>query len=361
MRVHLLTEGFLSPNAQAFLFPLYQHSRLIRDQGIDLRVFTSLDDRLADCDVLLIEGKFFRSWWKQPETVISRLDAWRDRTPVVYCDTTDSAGWILGQALPHVDLLVKNQALRDRREYLRPLHGRRTFTDYYHRTTGVSDDSPEEAPQVADAADLDKIRVGWNSGLADYSVQARYRGAVFRRLGWPLLLRRDRPWVPAAAPRPIDVALRMAVNYGRNTVSYQRQQVRDRLGHYLRTDRLPRGKYLDELTRTKVVPSPFGWGEINYKDWEVFTAGALLLKPDMSHLETWPDVYHSGETLVTHRWDLSDLEAVVEDMLAAPERRLAIAQAGQDRYRHFVTGPEAGPLFAQRFSGLLREAVAARP
>ena len=40
---------------------------------------------------------------------------------------------------------------------------------------------------------------------------------------------------------------------------------------------------------TKVVISAFGLGEIILKDFETFLTGGMLMKPDMSHMETWPN------------------------------------------------------------------------
>ena len=54
------------------------------------------------------------------------------------------------------------------------------------------------------------------------------------------------------------------------------------------------------------VLSPFGYGEICFRDFEAVLSGALLLKPDCGHLETWPDIYGEG-TYVPLDWMASDL------------------------------------------------------
>jgi hypothetical protein len=46
----------------------------------------------------------------------------------------------------------------------------------------------------------------------------------------------------------------------------------------------------------KLIFSPFGWGEINYGDFEGILSGDALVKPAMSHLQTWPELYVEGET-----------------------------------------------------------------
>ena len=41
-RVHILTEGFVSPNGRAFLFPILTNDRRLRELGLDVRLFTAV-------------------------------------------------------------------------------------------------------------------------------------------------------------------------------------------------------------------------------------------------------------------------------------------------------------------------------
>jgi hypothetical protein len=52
--------------------------------------------------------------------------------------------------------------------------------------------------------------------------------------------------------------------------------------------------------------------------------GSLLLKPDMSHVETHPDIFRAGETYVPLRWDFADLEEKARYYLAHPEESARI-------------------------------------
>ena len=45
-------------------------------------------------------------------------------------------------------------------------------------------------------------------------------------------------------------------------------------------------KYHKLLEDSKVVISPFGWGELAYRDFEAFYNSCLLLKPNIDHLIT---------------------------------------------------------------------------
>ena len=108
-----------------------------------------------------------------------------------------------------------------------------------------------------------------------------------------------------------------------------------------------------ELKHSKIVVSPFGWGEITLKDFEVFLTGAMMLKPSMKHMNTWPDFYEDGVTILDHQWDLADLESKIDWALDNEAERLAIAEAGQSRYLDHTSGPKAAELFVKHLTGVL--------
>ena len=147
----------------------------------------------------------------------------------------------------------------------------------------------------------------------------------------------------------------MGISYPRNTVSYQRRQLLARLPRYVSTDKLARGNYFAELRKSRAVLSPFGLGEITLKDFEVFLTGALLVKPDISHLETWPDLYRDKETILTFRWDFEDLNLLVDHIENSPRRIGEIAEQGQTEYLRYVASNESAELFYKHFSKMIEE------
>jgi hypothetical protein len=141
--------------------------------------------------------------------------------------------------------------------------------------------------------------------------------------------------------------------YRRETVAFQRQLVRkvaDSLG--FPTDKIPRPEYLKELRNCKVSVSPFGWGEPSYKDFEVIINGAALLKPDVSHMETWPNLYVAGETYLPFKWDCSDLQEVIYNALTGNTWR-DLAQRARATYGRFLFDPEAREMFIHRFKEIV--------
>lgn len=104
------------------------------------------------------------------------------------------------------------------------------------------------------------------------------------------------------------------------------------------------------------MPSPFGEGEVCYRDFECFLSGAALLKPDMGHLETWPNYYEPNITYAPYKWDFSDFQPALLELLESSEKRLSIARAGQERYLQSLS-PAGGEAFALHFKELIEKAI----
>ncbi len=364
-QIHVLTAGFTSQSGVALLMPLLLHKDALREAGIVIRLFEAPTPALTDCDALVLDSKYYGPRWNhRSDAVLEEIAGYRDRVGnVLYMDLFDSAAWPHARALPYVTLYCKAQLFRDRQLYLRPLYGGRSFTDYYHREFGVEDEPPTHSEAVPDAALLDRLAVSWNSGLADYSLSGPWRTALYQRWPFSRLLRFPRRLRAPSADRGTDISLRVGLRYARRTIGYQRQRLAELLKGRVDTSRLGKRRYVRELCDSKVVLSPFGYGEVCYRDFEAFLCGALLLKPDMSGIDTWPELYRDGETMVGHRWDLGDVNDKIEQILTRYGRYVEIARHGQDTYQAHLTGPEAARLFAAHFAGLVArgEDMASRP
>ena len=355
-RVHILSSGFDSPNAAAFIFPLIRYKRKLQSFGIEWFLFRGITPTLTDCDVLIIESKFYKSGWGEKENeTLEEISRFRDAGPtVLFFDTGDSTGWLKIQVLPVVDGYRKSQLLKNRDLYLTPMYGKRSFTHYYFENCGVQDSNPIWSDPILHKSHLGKLGLSWNSGLADYSLYGPFRMKMYHKFPWSGFLQFPSVIALADQDRRSEVSCRFGIEYSRQSVAWQRRAVRDLLSRRIPTQKLSRRRYFNELKDSKVVISPFGWGEINYKDYEVFLTGGLLMKPDMSHLETWPDLFRDKETICTFDWDLKFLEERLNHILQDGPKRVEIAKQGQDTYERYLGTDEGSDAFCKHFISTLQ-------
>lgn len=353
MRVHLVTAGFSSANGQGLLAPLIRLRRQLAAAGVEIVLFDAANEAAAACDVLAIESRALRGRWQNGDAQRILESAARRNPRIAYFDIQDSTGTLRPQALPFVRRYFKNQLLRDRSLYRESHYGGRLFTDFAHRQFGIVDREALRSEPVADSADLAKLEVGWNAGFADYGPGGILRREIYRRVPLSPLIRRPSGFADPAAARPVGLGFRMTRRYARETVAFQRTETAMRLG-IGDEPRLGRGAFMRELARTRVVVSPFGWGEINLRDYEACIAGAAIVKPDMSHLETWPDLFVAGETYLPYRWDFDDLPDVVAGALGDESSTRAIAARAQASYRAAVASDQGDKAFCERFIALMR-------
>ena len=224
---------------------------------------------------------------------------------------------------PFIDLYIKKQTFRDFSQYERPTIGDTNLNDYYARRHDIAD-----APMQFSAPPglAEKIRLGSNFGLSPQMVD------LF--LGPP----------PTMSGRDIDLHARIAAN---GTPWYQamRQEAKRAVAgmndiRVASEGRVKRVKFFAEMKRSKICFSPFGYGEVCWRDYEAFATGALLLKPDMGHLTVAPDVFIPDETYVSLRWDLADFPEKVHAWLGNHAARERIALQAFYKMRSSITSLE---------------------
>lgn len=376
MVVTILHERAYSRNGEAFRFPLLlNRRRLAREYGVVLR-FTTRIDAPPEGDVLIVHAKALRDWWAADggARILAWLAAARARVgSMIWWDTSDGTGTTHFRVLPFVDRYVKNQLLRDRHAYQRTMYGGRPYTDFLHRTCGIRDDDPGE-PHLnhpPSDGDLAKLTVGWHYGFAHYGRFGEHLGQAWLRM--PMLPRWfPKVWTPPSAIRPIPISCRIGLRYVRATITHARRMLADRLtARGVPIGRVPKAEYFMELRRTLIAVSPFGYGEICYRDFEAMLSGAAVLKQDMTHLETWPNLWVAGETYLPFAWDGSDFDARLDAALGDRHHTAALAAEAQRRYRAALA-PAGQEEFCNHFMSLLvpstavpsehrREAHAASP
>jgi len=220
---------------------------------------------------------------------------------------------------PYVDGYLTKHLLVDRARYDRPTFGDTTLMDYYGRNLDLN-----HAVQRFDipVGFWDILHLGPSFATADFMLPVFDKGAL-----------------PQGA-RPVDLHARIAVE-GTPWYRAMRQGCADAVA-VLKGVRSVTGTgirhdlFLRELRASKICFSPFGYGEVCWRDYEAVMTGAVLLKQDMSHVATDPDIFVAGETYVPVAWDLSDFAEKVDWLLRDDAARARISAAAFELLRDYA-------------------------
>jgi hypothetical protein len=315
--------------SQSQIYPFHFYEKILRDRwGYEVReigldaLLKNPDSAPKGADVVC-----FQAWIeKTPEELRAIVALLRQQHPAAklafldLCAPTDLR--FASSIGADIDLYVKKHVLRDRSAYDRPTRGDTNLTDWYGAHYG------ETLPAVhfeLPAGFMDKLLVGPSFVTAPYMLPRFF--AVSE--------------APVGGNRRYDLHARLG---GVGTRNWYEKMRADALGCVRKLHDaavtpqtfVNKRAYMRELGQSKVCFSPFGYGEVCWRDYEAVFSGALLVKPDMSHLETIPDVFVPHETYVPIRWDFADLGEVVSRYLADEPRRLEIARAAYAAMHRFA-------------------------
>ena len=250
---------------------------------------------------------------KEVEALFRRLSERSNRPRLVFVDYYAPASSPFFGVMPYVDCYFKRQIYRDTSRYFDEFQGGNMLTDYVSKGMGVDLEGWQFSSRM-DPLYLDKLVQGWNLG-----VTSSYRWMLRVSSAMPL------PW----RWRPFAINRRLGTGSKPGETEEWYHHYRKRWADVLSTlsdefqctgtKRVRLRQYFGEMFLSKIGVSPFGWGEVCFRDYEIVASGALLVKPSMNHLRTNPDIYVDGKTYVATSWDPADLRDVCRHYLAHPE------------------------------------------
>jgi Glycosyl transferases group 1 len=266
------------------------------------------------------------SWKEDADEVthlFQRLFQREGRPKLIFLDYYAPASSPFYGVLPFVDAYFKRQMYSEPSLNLNEYEGGNMFTDYVSKVMGIELNGWNFS-SVLDPQYLDKMVHGWNLGVTPH-----YRRMLKLSAAMPL------PW----ERRPFAINCRMGLPSGPRVTTEWYHLYRERWVEALAplrnefrctgAQRIRLRYYFAEMLLSKIGVSPFGWGEVCYRDYEVISSGALLIKPLMSHLKTNPNIYVDGKTYVAAAWDSSNIADICRYYLAHPEEAKEIIHNGR--------------------------------
>ena len=327
-RILFITEA--NPIAQTQIFPFLFYDQALSKQPLALRELPL--DRFKSnnhpyqghLDIIFLQTWFDYTNDEMSALIASIKQKW-PQAKLVYADWFANTDLRYAEVLDkHIDAYLKKTIVKDFNQYLRPTLGHTLLTDYYNRLFFLEDNEfnfkiPESFQE--------KIFIGSSFVFADY------------------LLKRFLLPFPENENRSIDIHARLAIS---GTPWYQgmRQQCFDNVQNcasknkLVSQDRVSNDVFLEELLDSKICFSPFGYGEVCWRDFEGMCTGSLVFKQDMSHAICSPDIFIPYETYIPLAYDLSDFDEKLDYYLTNPAERTRIARNAFQRIHSYFINDE---------------------
>ena len=313
--------------AQGQIFPFYFYQKALHSQlGITFTEI-SIDEYVAHglTSNRPVSVVFLQPWFDIAELrlrhIFDKIKTDYPGAKIVFLDCFAPLDLRFAQTVePLVDLYVKKQVFQDRSQYGQTTCGDTNLVDYYGKLYNL-DYEPMTVPVPPEF--FSKLMVG--------------PGFITSRRILPAF---DSQAHPPSGPRNMDMHARLGGQgagwYGKMR-EHAVESVKNISGIKVLTGaNVTHQQYLKELVDSKLCFSPFGFGEVCWRDYEAVMCGALLIKPDMSHIETSPDIFRPNHAYVPVKWDFSDLEEKVRYYLANEQERQTITTNAYRILREYV-------------------------
>ena len=334
--------------------PIYRWRKQLDSEQLFFNFYKSHED-LKGGDVLIIDYRYVRSlfvgWTEKSKSFVKNLCKKKRKKfkTLIFFDTGDSSGSRCFSILEYVDVFWKKQMLKDKDEYLIDKGDKNWMLWIPDNLNSFKQnyDKPSKS-------DLGKIKVAWNIALCGYYDtnvinQTFIANSKFSKLF--LNTKFNSAFKEGDLLTSYRVSFKQKEGY-----DYQRKKIKEILldinqKHDIRCEgKLPKREYLKEIKNAKVIISPYGYGEVCYRDFEAIVNGNLLIKPDVNHLLTFPNLFIENVTYVPIKWDASNLKAVLRKIENKPKQYAEIVEKGQSNFCQSIKSPQ---IFVEHLKNIL--------
>jgi len=352
IKINFITTKKLFQNSIFFLTPLMIWEDLLKEEKISIKIKFYEDIDLDNSDLILIDSKVHRDFLDNDfDKVQKDFEFFRTKAKYLfYCDTGDSSCWIEKRIFPLVDKYFKCQLLKNKKLYKTKLYGKKISSDFYFRNNGIID--PKETwSDVLTDKEISKLELSWNIFFSNHNYLSSINYNLIRFFKTNLVLNKFF-YAKPQRKRNNNFFLKFSHKNYYPTIGWQRKKILE-FFKIENTNKLNKIYYFNLMKNSKYCISPFGWGEIAIRDFECFVNGCVLIKPDMSHLETWPNFYIPNLTYIPFKWDLSDFREKIDYCKNNYLSTVNIASEAQKIYKSHTCYINSGKNFVKKFKDLI--------
>lgn len=330
-----------------YFFPVWLYQNDLKDMGVKVRflnLFNLKYNKLSNIVGLSPLLPYIVANYKH---IIKKLRKYVDY--IIWFEQSDGTPKAHFPALPYVDKYYRSALFKDLSLYNNSYHKENVFVDYYVKNykLDVYNKRPEGKP--IDPKHKHKIGLSWNFGICDLRYTTKLEEFLYG-----LTRKYKLKFFKPSKNRKLLFSANYSIMKGYDIVYFQRKQLskflRKKYGSYKNVSigQFPKKQYINNLRSSKANFSPFGWGELCYRDSEVFFSGGALIKPDMEHLKTWPNLYKKDETYISIPWKIEEWDEIIPEILSDEDKLFEIAKNGQNSFKRLWT-KEGKIEFCQRF------------
>ena len=301
--------------------------KILNDLGFETIFFKRISNKFLESDYLFLNSRIFPQ--KNGYADIDELKRIQKLNSNLYWfDMRDSAGTTQFEVLPFVKKYIKKSFYKNKSLYLNQLEGGRFYSDYYIKKYFINDNLKYESKNL-DEKFISKLVLGWNIGVAflfdylNYSSISYYNELIKLKFSsektFSKRLNNYSNW--ETDYNKLDAICLMNTKFSRNSVGFQRKLLNEKVSKLKNLNlvynvRLNKKNYYQKLRNSKVSLGAFGWGEVCYREFEAIKCGSAILFPDMSYIETWPNIYIENETYISYDLDFENFEQKLKDLIS---------------------------------------------
>jgi hypothetical protein len=344
MKICFIIDKKISPNSYAFIFPI-----LINKHNLNFKIEVLYKHPSNNYDLIFVDSKYFSEKFSKNDfnSISKDLLSFKNKCKkLVYCDNEASI-FINNSLFNLVDIYLKGRLPKNLNTYKKKLYGQREDTDFYNKKYNIVDQNVNYS-HIIDNLNYRKIILGWNNGICDYSYFSSFKKVIFNITNKVFFNYKE-----YNSNKKKILSARFKQSYNRNTINYHRKIFENLCDNVCETRRVSRFKYFRELNDSIFSLSPFGWGEICYRDFESFLYSCVLIKPDMEHLITWPNYYIKDVSYLSLPW-ISKENRILEDIISKREKYEEIARFGYNNYIKYLDNKNE-LLFKNKFEEIINK------
>jgi len=303
--------------------------KIIRKHARTCKEIDALTLNLKQADIIAIRP----DWTEDPDDVLRLCKKLRNNyvdSTIVMIDPFDQANSRFFASLPYLDAMVKYLSLKDKKLYLNEYTAGVYAVQKLKDEFGVSPSDDWSVKSTVAEGQEHKIVTG------NYIVEPD----LIKKIMSP-----TQNWLLGRQDKNISLFSHMSCGkrgelewYGKHRVEAV-NQLKKLSAHnisveaeYTGEPRISRKEYIKRLKASCLVYAPLGWGEVTMRTFEALAHKSLIIQPDITHLDMYPNIFVPNETYIPVKWDLSDLAEKCEYYITHEEERAKIVENAREAF-----------------------------